>query len=49
MALLGTMCSLGGIVKLRKGDRDGGSADIAAAVALDPHIRENFAALGVVP
>jgi tetratricopeptide (TPR) repeat protein len=38
-----------GIAKLRSDDKPGGNADIAAAVALEPKIAEQYAALGVKP
>lgn len=38
-----------GIAKLRSNDKPGGNADIAAAVALEPKIAEEFAAAGVKP
>ena len=38
-----------GIAKLRSDDKPGGNADIAAAVALEPKIAEEFAAAGVKP
>jgi tetratricopeptide (TPR) repeat protein len=38
-----------GIAKLRSDDKTGGNADIAAAVALEPKIAEQFAAAGVKP
>jgi tetratricopeptide (TPR) repeat protein len=38
-----------GIAKLRSDDKSGGNADIAAAVALEPKIAEQYAAAGVKP
>jgi tetratricopeptide (TPR) repeat protein len=38
-----------GVAKLKSGDRAGGDADIAAAVALQKGMREEFAAYGVMP
>ena len=36
-----------GLAKLKKGDRDGGNADIAAAKAIRADIADNFARYGV--
>jgi Flp pilus assembly protein TadD len=38
-----------GIAKLRKGDRTGGEADIAAAIAMQPGIAAEYADFGIVP
>jgi tetratricopeptide (TPR) repeat protein len=38
-----------GITKLKSGDATGGNADITAANALQPGLREEFAAYGVTP
>jgi tetratricopeptide (TPR) repeat protein len=38
-----------GVTKLRLGDRAGGNADIATAVAAEKGIRQEFAAYGVTP
>ena len=38
-----------GLAKLRMGDTDGGSADIAAAKKLDPKIADTYAGYGVKP
>lgn len=38
-----------GIAKLRSDDKSGGSADIAAAVVLEPKIADQYAAVGVKP
>ena len=36
-----------GLAKLKRGDRDGGNADIAAAKAIRADIADNFARYGV--
>jgi hypothetical protein len=38
-----------GVAAIRKGDRAGGQADIAAAMAIDPGIADLFALYGVRP
>jgi tetratricopeptide (TPR) repeat protein len=38
-----------GVAKLRLGDTAGGNADIAAAVAMEKNLREEFAAYGLTP
>lgn len=38
-----------GITKIRRGDQSGGSADIAAAKAIDPDVARELTAAGVIP
>ena len=38
-----------GLAKLRSNDASGGNADIAAAVAIEPQVAEQYAAAGVTP